>query len=63
MIIFLSEKRQSQQKNTNLKTELTAANRSHKNSKLGQILMQKLIPAGESAELWVKALDNSTEGK
>lgn len=46
MLIFLSEKQQSQQKNTNVKTENTAANKSHKNSKLGQTLMQKLFPAG-----------------
>lgn len=46
MLIFLLEKWQSQQENTNVKTEHTAANRSHKNAKLGQTLMQKLILAG-----------------
>lgn len=31
MLVFLSEKQQSQQKNTNAKTKHTAANRPHKN--------------------------------
>lgn len=47
MLIFLSEKQQLQQKNTNVKIEHKAANRSHKSSKLGQTLMQKLIIARE----------------
>lgn len=45
MLIFLPEKQQSQQKDTNVKAEHTAANRSQKTPKLGQTLMRKLIPA------------------